>query len=81
MASLDPRQGFRGRGSSFAKESQSHPWLVDDYANSYVQWREECEAVRAAYGLWHIAAVQDRGWAFALYDAALDHEEETARDL
>jgi hypothetical protein len=57
------------------------PWLVDDYLNSYVRWREECDAVRDAYALWRLAGNEDRAWAFALYDAALDYEEEAAREL
>jgi hypothetical protein len=56
------------------------PWL-DDYVTSYVRWREECEAVRHAYRLWQLADLEDRAWAFALYDAALDCEEEAAREL
>jgi hypothetical protein len=57
------------------------PWLIDDYVTSYVRWREECESVRHAYRLWQLAALEDRAWAFALYDAALDYEEEAAREL
>jgi hypothetical protein len=56
-------------------------WLVDDYVNSYVRWREECDAVRHAYRLWQLADLEDRAWTLALYDAALDYEEEAAREL
>jgi hypothetical protein len=55
--------------------------LVDDYVDSYVRWREECHAVRHAYQLWELADLEDGAWAFALYDAALDYEEEAAREL
>jgi hypothetical protein len=56
-------------------------WLVDDYVNSYVRWREECDAVRHAYRLAQLADLEDRAWTLALYDAALDYEEEAAREL
>jgi hypothetical protein len=57
------------------------PWLADDYVDSYVRWREECGALRHAYRLWQLADFKDRAWAFALYNAALDYEEQAAREL
>jgi hypothetical protein len=56
-------------------------WLIADYVNSYVRWHEECDTVRHAYRLWQRADLEARAWLCALYDAALDYEEEAAREL
>jgi hypothetical protein len=34
-------------------------WLADDYVDSYVKWREECDAVRHAYRLWQLTDLED----------------------
>lgn len=47
----------------------------DAVIDLYVEWREECSAVRAAYERWRQAEKYDSGAAFAAYSAALDREE------
>jgi hypothetical protein len=49
--------------------------LGDALIELYVDWREECVAVRAAYERWRAAERDDRAAAFAAYSAALDREE------
>ena len=49
--------------------------LGDAVIDLYVEWREECSAVRLAYERWREASKDDRAGAFAAYNAALDREE------
>jgi hypothetical protein len=51
------------------------PALVDEFVESYVFWRESCEAVSAAYKGWVDCARHRRDLAFESYRAALDWEE------
>ncbi|MEA2431895.1 MAG: hypothetical protein QOF65_1528 [Thermoleophilaceae bacterium] len=53
--------------------------LVDEFIESYVFWRESCEAVRAAYKEWTNCTSPRRGLAFESYRAALDWEELAAQ--
>ena len=53
--------------------------LVDEALLAYVEWREECAAVSAAYGFWASAARDEARTAHAAYRAALDLEEAAAR--
>jgi hypothetical protein len=48
--------------------------LLDAAVDSYVEWREESAALRAAYRRWSDASASDRTAAFAAYTAALDRE-------
>jgi hypothetical protein len=41
----------------------------------YVNWREECAAVRLSYESWSGAERTDKTLAFSAYVAALDREE------
>jgi len=50
--------------------------LVDEAADAYVDWREECLAVWDAYGRWTGAPTVDARLAFAAYKAALEIEEQ-----
>jgi hypothetical protein len=43
--------------------------LVDEAADAYVDWREECLAVWDAYGRWTGAPTVDARLAFAAYKA------------
>jgi hypothetical protein len=43
--------------------------------DAYVQWRNECIAVRDAYGRWTAARGTSVSLAFQAYAAALDREE------
>jgi hypothetical protein len=56
-------------------------WLIDDYVESYIEWREECESARRAYELWRQSVPSDRSLAFAAYGEALDREERAAQAL
>jgi len=53
--------------------------LIDEMIERYVDWREGCTAVRAAYESWSSASPAERVTAFAIYNAALDQEECSAR--
>jgi hypothetical protein len=55
------------------------PWLVDEFVESYVHWREAAAAARDAYEHWTGANHGQRALAFAVYRAALDGEELAAR--
>jgi hypothetical protein len=61
-------------GSDFAWRDPRIDALID----SYVEWREECEAVEAAYRRWTGSARSERDLAFSAYRAALDREEKGA---
>jgi hypothetical protein len=51
------------------------PHLIDDLMDLYVEWREECAAVREAYAHWaHVPSMQKEP-AFVAYRFALDREE------
>jgi hypothetical protein len=52
--------------------------VLDDFLETYVRWREECERVRTAYARWTRADASDRASAFTVYRAALDQEESAA---
>jgi hypothetical protein len=67
------------RAPAALKKGTRSPWLVDEFVDSYVCWREECDGVRAAYEDWERSEPQDRALAFVVYRAALDREECAAR--
>jgi hypothetical protein len=48
---------------------------LDRFVDSYVDWLEEEDAVRAAYEHWMRASEPDRLAAFLSYQAVLDREE------
>jgi hypothetical protein len=48
---------------------------VDRAMDAYVAWRNECIAVRDAYGRWAAASGTDVARAFHAYAAALDREQ------
>jgi hypothetical protein len=52
--------------------------LIDEAMDSYVDWREECEAVRDAYTSWLSAPPEEGELPFAAYGAALDREQSAA---
>lgn len=58
--------------------SFSQKLLVDEAVLAYVEWREECATVWAAYSRWTSTAADDSGGAHAAYRAALDREEAAA---
>jgi hypothetical protein len=66
----------------FGRASHSHPdhevRIVDKLVTAYVDWREECLAVRRAYASWTGADSGDAAGAYIAYNAALDREEAAA---
>ena len=61
-----------------AQRTQPSGSTVDQFMDSYVRWREECERVQTAYRGWGNAVRADRDSAFAAYHEALDREERAA---
>jgi hypothetical protein len=61
------------------RTSTDGPALADDFLESYVSWRESCEAVGTAYQWWRTCDPAQRGLAFETYIAALDREEIAAQ--
>lgn len=51
---------------------------IDAFIDSYVEWREECEALETAYWRWTKSRCSERDLGFAAYRAALDREEKAA---
>jgi hypothetical protein len=52
--------------------------LVDGMIGAYVDWREACRAVHAAYHSWATATGPSATVAFWRYNTALDAEERAA---
>jgi hypothetical protein len=52
--------------------------LIDEAMERYVEWREECAAVYAAYANWTNAPMEETDLPFAAYSAALDREQSAA---
>lgn len=49
--------------------------LFDEALERYIDWREACDAVSAAYSQWSYCSRVNRPSLFAAYTAALDREE------
>jgi|HubBroStandDraft_3_1064219.scaffolds.fasta_scaffold268700_2 hypothetical protein len=60
------------------KRSAQQRDLLDAALAAYVNWREECIAVRDAYRTWEHASAEDAEVAFDDYEAALYREEHAA---
>jgi hypothetical protein len=60
-------------------EQQTLRSLVDKFIESWVRWREACEAVHGAYARWQQCEAALRGLAFEGYRAALDREDQAAK--
>jgi hypothetical protein len=56
-------------------KEQADKQLVDAAMDAYVDWREECAQVWAAYERWASAPKFDTAGAFSAYRAALAREE------
>ena len=54
-------------------------FLVDEFLETWIYWREACGDVRAAYLRWAQSDAEQRDLAFAGYRAALDREDQAAR--
>jgi hypothetical protein len=57
---------------------QIPPDVIDGLMEMYVDWREECAWLGAAYECWLSAPIEERDLAFAAYRAALDREEQAS---
>lgn len=53
--------------------------LVDHALSMFVEWREDVAAVDQTYAQWRAAPLPERSWRVAVYTAALDQEENSAR--
>jgi hypothetical protein len=53
--------------------------LANQVMDAYVDWRNQCSAVRVAYSRWACARAGDAGLWHAAYTAALDREELAAK--
>lgn len=58
--------------------AQIRPDLLDALIDSYVDWREECLALKTAYERWRLGPSSEQKLAFAAYEAALDREEQAS---
>jgi hypothetical protein len=65
-------------GLAWQHASQAPVHVLDDFLETYVRWRKECERVRSAYAQWARADSSDRASAFVVYRAALDQDESAA---
>src|SRR4051794_31683478 len=74
----DPRMPMLNRPEPGPAGGDGSAALVDWFLESYVFWRESCEAVGAAYENWVNCDAERRGRAFEDYRAALDWEERAA---
>ncbi len=63
---------------STAPVPRIRPELIDDLVEMYVEWREECLALRKPWERWSTVPVAERELAFAAYRAALDREEQAS---
>ena len=53
--------------------------LANQAIDAYVDWRNQCSAVRVAYSRWAGARASDAALWYAAYAAALDREELAAK--
>ncbi len=72
-------RGTAQEGSESSPTDSAQPDRhVDIFVESYVQWREECDALESAYQRSAESTPAERDLAFSVYRAALDREEEAA---
>jgi hypothetical protein len=64
-----------GRSSGRRLIRGVHERLVDEAFQRYLDWRDESAALEAAYDRWSRASRDDRRFAHAAYEAALEREE------
>ena len=67
------------KGPDLSTCDHSSPWLVDEFVDRYVRWRETSAGVKEAYERWTSGENGKRAVAFTAYRAALDSEELAAR--
>ena len=61
-----------------SKESRRRREAFEAAFDAYLDWRERCDAVQAAYAQWTDSARADAARAFGLYQRALDREQNAA---
>jgi hypothetical protein len=59
-------------------ETRIRAELIDEVMDRYLDWREQCVALRKAYERWSNGTVSDQRWAFEAYRATLDLEEHSS---
>lgn len=74
------RLRFLTGGQANAPQNPEQPksQLADEAMDRYVDWREECAAVEAAYARWSKASPEASELPHAAYSAALDREQSAA---
>jgi hypothetical protein len=77
---------FRRKRGSLADPDAPPPpandpvdFVVDEFLETWICWREACGDVRTAYLRWAQSDAEQRELAFAGYRAALDREDQAAR--
>ena len=62
------------------KQSSTQPpsWVVDQFIETWISWREACRDVRHEYESWRTCTGPQQPVAYASYCAALDREEDAA---
>ncbi|HET8672571.1 MAG TPA: hypothetical protein VFL87_02975 [Thermoleophilaceae bacterium] len=76
-----PYTSSSGAASARSRSHAGFAWRdrgVDAFIDTYVDWREECESVKAAYDRWTRSECSRRTLAYEAYRAALDREEKAA---
>ena len=64
-----------------ATTGETEERLVDEMIQRYVEWREECDGVRAAHDWWTGSPISERRTSCAVYAAALDREASAADEF
>ena len=54
--------------------------LMDLISDAYIDWREECDAVRRTYRAWSVAPRGQRDLTFHAYAGALNREQDAANN-
>jgi hypothetical protein len=65
-----PRKGSTGGLVGFVRDR-----IADEAFQRYLDWRDECATVEAAYRNWSETPAAHSAFAFAAYAAALEREE------
>jgi hypothetical protein len=61
-----------------SRESSRQREALDAAFDTYLDWRERCDAVEGAYAYWAHSAPAEAARAFGAYERALDREESAA---
>jgi hypothetical protein len=72
------RLGRLSRRNRVPTRPRISPDVIDRLMEMYLDWREECASLGAAYERWLSVPIEQRNLAFAAYRAALDREEQAS---